>query len=119
MRCAGATKFILFTTYDPSKGDSASADATCVEKYYAAQAKLPGCKGMTRYRYCEVQRPEMAAKFEASGQWPAKDLVIHGLDVPKMDLEAVYQARDEAAGKLSEPSRLEVVVYELVTGLDG
>lgn len=74
---------------------------------------------MSRYRYCDNQRPEMAAKHEISGQWPARDLVIHGLDVEKLDVELIYRARDEAARQLSDPSALDVAFYELATGLDG
>ena len=119
MRRVGATKFIVFTTYQPREGVSARADAECMEKFYSAVAALPGCRGMTRYLYCEEQRPEMAARFEASGQWPARDATVHGLDIEKRNLDLVYRARDEVAGQLSDPSTLDVSIYELLLGLDG
>lgn len=119
MRRVEATKFIVFTTHKPREGGFARADGECMEKFYGAVAALPGCRGMTRYLYCEVQRPEMAARFEASGQWPAREALIHGLDVEKGDLDLVYRARDEVAGQLSDPSTLDVAIYELVAGLDG
>ncbi|KAF9634864.1 hypothetical protein BFW01_g5759 [Lasiodiplodia theobromae] len=115
----GSTKFIVFTTFKSAEGNAETADSACVEKFYGVPAALPGCRGMSRYRYCDNQRPEMAAKHEISGQWPARDLVIHGLDMEKLDVGLIYRARDEVARQLSDPSALDVAIYELATGLDG
>jgi hypothetical protein len=87
----------VFTTYKPREGASARVDGERMEKFYDAVAALPGCRGMVRYLYCEVQRPEMATRFETSGQWPAREALIHWLDVERGYLDSVYRARDEVA----------------------
>ncbi|KAL5402730.1 hypothetical protein PMIN04_012948 [Paraphaeosphaeria minitans] len=117
----GATKFIVFTTYKPPSTASthAAADAASMDAFYAAVSALPGCRGLTRYRFSDVQRPELAARFEASGRWPAREAAVHGLDVGRGDLGVVYRARDAVVRGLEDPSALEVAVYELLTGLDG
>ncbi|PVH99796.1 hypothetical protein DM02DRAFT_656079 [Periconia macrospinosa] len=109
-----AAKFAVVTNYK-----SKSAEGEYIEKFFGTMSALPGCRGTTRYVYCEVQRPDFTEKFAASGQWPARNCVIHGFDVEKAELESVYRARDEIASQLSDPSTLDVAIYELVFGMGG